>query len=50
MTSLLFGVGPWSAPALVLAAAVLAAAVSAATFVPAWRATRVNPMTALRDT
>jgi predicted permease len=49
MTSLLFGVGPWSAPALVLAAALLAAAVSAATFVPAWRATRVNPMTALRE-
>jgi hypothetical protein len=49
MTSLLFGVSPWSVPALVVAAAVLAAAVSAATFIPAWRATRVNPMTALRD-
>ncbi len=50
MTSLLFGVSPWSVPSMVAAALVLAAAVSAATLIPAWRATRVNPMTALRDT
>jgi len=49
MTSLLFGIGPWSVPALLLASAVLAAAVSAATFVPAWRAARVSPIVALRE-
>ncbi len=49
MTSLLFGVSPWSVPALALAAGVLVAAVSAATLVPAWRATHVSPMTALRE-
>jgi predicted permease len=50
MSSLLFGVSPWSVPALAVAAVVLLAAVLAATCIPAWRATRVNPMTALRDT
>jgi hypothetical protein len=49
MTSLLFGVSPWSVPALLTAAAMLVSAVSAATFIPARRATHVNPMTALRD-
>jgi len=49
MTSLLFGVSPWSVPALFGAAGVLALAVSAATLLPAWRATRVSPMTALRE-
>jgi len=49
MTSLLFGVSPWSVPALLTAAGVLLGAVSAATLLPAWRATRVSPMTALRE-
>jgi predicted permease len=49
MASLLFGVQPWNATTFGLAAGVLGAAVVAATFIPAWRATRVTPSIALRD-
>jgi predicted permease len=49
LTSLLFGVGPWSFVSLAAAAAVLLLAVTVATLIPAWRATRLSPMTALRD-
>ncbi|HUF48184.1 MAG TPA: ADOP family duplicated permease [Vicinamibacterales bacterium] len=49
LSSLLYGVGPWSWPTLLAASVVLVAAVLGATWVPAWRATRVSPMTALRD-
>ena len=47
--SLLFGVEPWDAAALGAAVIVLATAVTAATLLPAWRATRVNPSVALRE-
>jgi ABC-type antimicrobial peptide transport system permease subunit len=49
MSSMLFGLHPWDARTFVLAAGVLATAVAAATFIPAWRATRVTPSVALRD-
>jgi predicted permease len=49
MSSLLFGVEPWDVLVFALAASVLAATVAAATFIPAWRATRVTPSVALRD-
>lgn len=47
--SLLFGVNPWDATALVAAIVALSAVVAAATLVPAWRAVRTNPSTALRE-
>jgi len=47
--SLLFGVGPWDALAFGGATALLVLTVTAATLVPAWRATRVTPSTALRE-
>lgn len=47
--SLLFGIGPWDAVGLAGAVLVLCLAVLAATFIPAWRATRVQPSVALRD-
>lgn len=46
---MLVGVGPWDVTAFAAAAAVLTMSVTAATFVPAWRATRVSPATALRS-
>ena len=49
LQSMLFGVGPWDGGAFAGAAALLAAAVAAATFLPAWRATRVTPSAALRE-
>jgi hypothetical protein len=45
---MLLGVGAWDAAAFVGAAVVLAVAVVLATLIPAWRATRVSPATALR--
>jgi putative ABC transport system permease protein len=48
--SLLYGVQPWDPLALSGAIAVLAATVTAATLVPAWRATRISPSSALRET
>ncbi|MFI5178234.1 MAG: ADOP family duplicated permease [Vicinamibacterales bacterium] len=47
--SLLFGVDPWDVSALGVAIAALCAALAAATFVPAWRAVRTSPATALRE-
>ena len=44
----LYGVSPTDGPTLLAAAAVLAAAGLAASYLPARRATRVDPMTALR--
>lgn len=49
LTSLLFGVGPWSPVALVVAAIVLLLTVTLATLIPAWRATRLSTVTALRE-
>ena len=49
IASMLFGTSPWDVPAFAGACAVLLAAVAAATFVPARRAMRVSPSTALRD-
>jgi putative ABC transport system permease protein len=48
LRSFLFGVGPGDAWAFVTGIAVLAAVTCAAAFVPARRATRVNPVTVLR--
>lgn len=48
LTSLLFGVAPWDPQTLAATAAVLLAVAAAACFVPARRATRVDPMIALR--
>jgi predicted permease len=47
-SSLLYGTNPWDAGMLALAIAVLAAVMLAAGFTPAWRATRTDPMKALR--
>ena len=49
LQSMLFGVGPWDGRAFAGAALALFAALAVATFVPAWRATRVTPATALRE-
>jgi predicted permease len=47
--TLLFGVDPWDLPALTVAVVALLAALTAATIVPAWRAVRTDPSTALRE-
>jgi ABC-type antimicrobial peptide transport system permease subunit len=49
MRSLLFGVEPIDPPAYAGAAAALAAIALAACAGPAWRATRIDPLVALRD-
>jgi putative ABC transport system permease protein len=48
MAALLFEVGPRDGAVFASVAALLAAAGAAASYVPAWRATRVDPLTALR--
>lgn len=47
--SLLFGISPWDLYGLAGAIVVLALTIAAATFIPAWRASRVDPAVALRD-
>jgi predicted permease len=49
LQSMLFGVGPWDAVAYAGATATLILTMAAATFIPAWRATRVTPAAVLRD-
>lgn len=49
LRSLLFGVEPWDAVVLSGATALLVLTVLSATLGPAWRATRVSPSTALRE-
>jgi predicted permease len=48
IASVLYGVGPSDPVSWLLAAALLLAVSAAANFVPAWRASRVNPTQALR--
>jgi predicted permease len=48
-TSLLFGLTPYDPATLALAIAALAAVAAAASFLPAHRAARLDPMAALRD-
>jgi putative ABC transport system permease protein len=48
-TALLFGVLPSDAPTLIAAAGFLAVIAACASFVPAYRASRIDPMEALRD-
>lgn len=49
LSTMLFAVGPWDVATFVVVTAVLALTVGAATLIPALRATRVDPATALRN-
>jgi putative ABC transport system permease protein len=48
LSTQLYGIGAWDAPTLSMVAALLALITLAACFVPARRATRVDPVVALR--
>jgi predicted permease len=49
MASLLFGVSTTDLPTFAMVPVILAAVAALATYLPAWRATRVDPVVALRD-
>jgi predicted permease len=48
-SSLLFGLSPTDVPTLLAAAGFLAAVAAGASFAPAWRAARIDPLKALRE-
>ena len=48
LSGLLFGVGPADPTALSISVILLVGVAALASFVPAWRASRVDPMVALR--
>ena len=48
MSSLLFGVKPWDPATIIMVAVLLSAVTLLATYLPARRASRVDPMVALR--
>jgi ABC-type antimicrobial peptide transport system permease subunit len=50
LRSFLAGVGPTDPVALLAATGFVSGAALTATFLPAWRATRLDPMVTLRDT
>jgi ABC-type antimicrobial peptide transport system permease subunit len=49
LNALLFGTSPTDAATFVSAAALIMTIAAAASLVPAWRASRVDPLVALRD-
>jgi putative ABC transport system permease protein len=49
LRAFLFGVGPADVPAFTMGVAIVVAVTCAAAFVPAWRAAKVDPVTALRS-
>jgi predicted permease len=49
LESILFGVDPWDATALIVSAGALCLSVGLATFLPAWRAAHLAPSRALRE-
>jgi putative ABC transport system permease protein len=48
VASLLFGVGPTDTTTFVVAAGTIAAVAAVASWLPAWRASRVDPIVTLR--
>jgi len=49
LASVLYGISAWSPVVYFAVALLLAVVAGVATFIPAWRATRIDPATALRD-
>jgi len=49
LSRLLLNISPWDVPTLIVVTVLLLSVAFLATAIPAWRATRVNPMIALRQ-
>ena len=49
LAAMLYGVSPWDPATLAAVIATVVAVAATAAFVPAWRASRVDPMTVLRE-